>query len=213
MKKGYEQTYEWVVNLLKDCDLSEAARRLDIPALSERELRLDFIGAVYSITHEGVELVSSKYSMPDTERGVELDYNTRSVLGYYVLSEADCNPVNDYCTLGYFSGGVFGGRADNKPNWMTQALRDAYGADYKKFEAAARDIGMRFEAQRKAGQYTWSYNLLPKIPVKVIYYEGDEDFPTDIQILFDKTAIVFFKFEPLAALQSCFISRFAAGLR
>jgi hypothetical protein len=58
--------------------------------------------------------------------------------------------------------------------------------------------------------YVWKYTVLPKIPIKIVYYEGDDEYPTNLQILFDKTAIKIYKFEPLAFLYGCFSEGFAS---
>jgi hypothetical protein len=69
---------------------------------------------------------------------------------------------------------------------------------------------MTFEFEKSSGKHVWNYLLLPKLPVKIIYYEGDDEYPTKLQILYDKTAIKIFKFEPLAVLHGCFIHGLAA---
>jgi hypothetical protein len=83
-------------------------------------------------------------------------------------------------------------------------LRRVYGTDYKKFCKTAEKIGIVFETEKSRGQYVWKYTLLPNIPIKVVYYEGDDEYPTNLQILFDKMAIKIYKFEPLVFLHGCF---------
>ncbi|MDR3160072.1 MAG: DUF3786 domain-containing protein [Spirochaetaceae bacterium] len=38
------------------------------------------------------------------------------------------------------------------------------------------------------------------MPIKLIYYEGDEEFPAKLQMLYDKTAIQIYNFEQLSVL-------------
>ena len=42
--------------------------------------------------------------------------------------------------------------------------------------------------------------LLPKIPVQLIFYEGDEEFSSEVRLLFDRTAVNFLEFEFLAVM-------------
>jgi hypothetical protein len=93
---------------------------------------------------------------------------------------------------------------------FNNALGRVYGADYQKFSGVAEKLGMVFEENKSNLKYTWRYSLLPKIPIKIIYYVGDEEYPTKLQLLYDKTAILFYKIEPLAVLNGCFVEALAA---
>ena len=128
------------------------------------------------------------------------EHNLKSALGYYFLSDFSGEPVNDFCPLTHFSHGVF----DNRPSWDI-TLEKVYGEDPDKLRRAGEALGFIME---KPG--TWHYRLLPKMPVKIIHYEGDDEYPTTIQVLFDKTAIQVYKFEPLAVLYMCFRQGLAA---
>jgi hypothetical protein len=200
MEKGSEKTYKWVIQLLSGCAFDASAAMMGLKKIDQNEFEIDFIGRTYSITKDSIDVKSQ--NIPSRKWHDDLEYNVKSVLGYYVLSGCDKEPAGDFCPLSAFSHGIF----DNRSGWtVSSPLQKAYGKDYTLFKRAAEKTGMVFESERSAGQYIWNYQLLPKLPVKVIYYEGDEDFPTDIQILYDKTAIDFFKFEPLAVLHSSFM--------
>jgi hypothetical protein len=103
-----------------------------------------------------------------------------------------------------FCGGVF------REGTFGDPLGKVYGADYQKFYTAAKKLGMTLEEDKPNLKYTWGYTLLPKIPIKIVYYVVDEEYTTKLQILYDKTAILFYKFEPLAVLNGCFIQALAA---
>jgi hypothetical protein len=197
-KNGSEQTYEWVVKLLQDCDFEKSAKRLGLTPLCENKVEVSFLGRKYIIAKCGIELAENPLGW--SYKTKENDCNLKSVLGYYVLSKANTEPQNDFCPLAHFSSGIFDKHEDNYAN---NPLTTAYGNDYGKFCAAAEKLGMTFEKEKSPGQHVWLYGLLPKIPIKLIYYEGDDEYPSKIQILFDKTAIQFYKFEPLAVLHIC----------
>jgi hypothetical protein len=206
MKNGSEQTYEWVIKLLQDCDFDESAKRLGLTLLSENKIESGFLGRKYIVAKDGIELAENRFNW--SYKTKENEYNLKSVLGYYVLSKADTEPLNDFCPLAHFSSGIFDKHGDDYAN---DPLTKAYGNDYGKFRAAAERLGMMFEKEKSPGQYVWQYGLLPKIPVKLVYYEGDDEYPSKIQILLDKTAILFYKFEPLAVLHACLTHALAAA--
>jgi hypothetical protein len=202
MKKGYEETYTWVIRLLgKLEDFAESAKRMGVPLIAPDSGNIDFLGRTYRIAKNGVELEEQRIVWTPLG-GERYEYNLKSVLGYYLLSEGTGEPCFDFCPLEHFSAGVF------RDDGGADPLSKAYAEDYEGFRALAEQLGME-EAEHSPGRSGWNYRLLPKIPVKLVYYEGDDEFPTKIQVLYDKTAIQFFKFEPLAALHQCFVE----GLR
>jgi hypothetical protein len=206
MERGYIKTYNWVMKLLQNCDFEESSKRLELRQISQNKVLINFLERIYSITKDSIELVEQKIRWTPKTEGYE--YNLKSVLGYYLLSEANVDPVNDFCTLGYFSCGIFRNNTIN--DIFSGPLERVYGRNYEKFREIAEKTGMTFEMEKSSEKYIWKYTLLPKVPVKIIYYEGDDEYPTKLQILYDKTAIKLFKFEPLAVLHGCFINGLAA---
>lgn len=206
MQRGYEKTYDWVVKLLQDCDFEDSARRLDLPLISGDEVSVEFLGRTYLANRQGLRLAEERIPWVVASEG--FDHNLKSALGYYVLSEANLDPLEDYCVITSFSKGVF--REGGEGDIFNNPLGRVYGADYRKFCGVAEMLGMTREESRPNLKYTWRYKMLPKIPVKIVYYEGDDEYPTKLQLLYDKTAILFYKFEPLAVLNGCFIMALAA---
>jgi hypothetical protein len=206
MERGYIKTYNWVIKLLQDCDFEESSKRMGLRQISQNKASIDFLERTYFITKDAIELAGQKTRWAPKTNGYEgYEYDLKSVLGYYLLSEADVDPINDFCTLGYFSGGVFG-----RNDTASGPLEKVYGKNYEEFREIAEKMDMTLELEKPSGKYVWKYTLLPKVPVKIIYYEGDDEYPTKLQILYDKTAIKIFKFEPLAVLHGCFINGLAA---
>jgi hypothetical protein len=61
-------------------------------------------------------------------------------------------------------------------------------------------LGMEYEEGNRSRKYTWSCRILPKVPIEIIFYEGDDEFPSKMQILYDKNAIKIYNFEQLSVL-------------
>jgi hypothetical protein len=197
MEKGYEKTYNWVKGLLKNCDFSESSKRLGLTQISENKVLIDFFDRTYQITKDGIELVEQKTTLDVDSEGYE--YNLKSVLGYYVLSDANIEPAYEYSALAYFSGGVF----RESSSWMlmiNNKFSATFGNDYEKFKSIMNKYGIEYEEGNGNGKYIWNHKILPKIPVKLIFYEGDEEYPSKLQILYDNNAIKIFNFEQLSVL-------------
>jgi hypothetical protein len=206
MQRGYEKTYDWVVKLLQDCDFEDSAKRLGLRLISAEEVAVEFAGRTYLVGRQGVRPGEEKIPWTVAHEGFE--YNLKSALGYYVLSTANLDPLQDYCVITSFSKGVF--REGDEGDVFNNPLGRVYGADYRKFTAVAELLGMTLEESRPNLKYIWRHRILPKIPIKIVYYEGDDEYPTKLQLLYDKTAILFFNFETLSVLNGCFIAALAA---
>ncbi len=61
---------------------------------------------------------------------------------------------------------------------------DTFKDDLDGFKAACKNLdGKPIEFADAA----FSFQITPKIPVAVLYWQGDEDFPSEAKLLFDKT--------------------------
>ncbi len=66
----------------------------------------------------------------------------------------------------------------------------------------------RLGAEDVKGQpadYAWRFFLLPKIPVLILYWKPDEEFPPNVKLLFDSTADFFLDVESLVFLCEGFV--------
>ena len=97
MEKGYEKTYNWVKGLLKKCDFSDCSKRLGLEQISGNNVLIQFFDRTYQITKEDIELVEQKTIWTVDYEGYE--YDLKSILGYYALSEANIEPMYEFCTF------------------------------------------------------------------------------------------------------------------
>jgi hypothetical protein len=197
MEKGHEITYNWVKNLLKDCDFSDSSKRLGLKQISENQVLINFFDRTYKITKDDMKLIEQKTIWNIDSESYE--YNLRSVLGYYVLSKANIEPAYEYSTLGHFSGGVF----RESSSWLSMINNKffyVFGNNSEKFKDVMDIFGMEYEEGSRNGKYIWNYMILPKIPIKFVFYEGDDEYHTKLQILYDNNAIKIFNFEQLSVL-------------
>lgn len=133
--------------------------------------------------------------------GQPVNVNSRSVLLYYLLSRGQGDPENDYVPFESFArmaGGLHG-----QSRLMNSPLERYFGNDYPRFNVAAAKLG-GIEAESQPGKHLWSFVVLPKIPVMIVFYEADDEFPVTIQVMLDQTALHFLEFECLAFMVGCF---------
>jgi hypothetical protein len=100
--------------------------------------------------------------------------------------------------------GMIEGQKTFDKGMMVKPLLREFGDDYDKFQSAALQLGGVPEGASSDGGQRWIFEVLPKIPVRLVFYQADDEFPADIQMLFDRSALRFMEFECLAFLSGCF---------
>lgn len=191
MTGGYDSIYLGLIPRLADCDFQESAEHLGLDYVDGAVL-VNFLNRDYRLTREGVEPLD----------GRPVHVNNRSVLLYYLLSKGQGDPGNEYVLFENLPRMISG--LNLQTRLLNSPLEQYFGNDYLKFSAAAAQLGGRQE-ESHAGKHRWKFSVLPKIPLEVVYYEADDEFPTDIQIKLAKTALGFLEFECLAFMVGCFV--------
>jgi hypothetical protein len=199
MRSGYEQIYESLLPKLSKCDFLEAAERLGLSIRTDGSLSVNFLGREYEIGSSGVN--------PTDGRPVNV--NNRSVLAYYILSKGTGDPAFSYMPISHLvsTGVIF----DSKIKWMTDPLGKKFGGNYEEFSKTMRRLGGIFSGRLESGGYSWLLKALPKIVLQIVHYEKDDEFPCEVQILFDKNASRFLEFECLAFLEGCLVRAMIIG--
>ncbi|MDR2491568.1 MAG: DUF3786 domain-containing protein [Spirochaetaceae bacterium] len=199
-RNNYDKIYFDILPYLAECDFVSAGRRLKFSGVSPERLTVTFCGRPFEVTKKAVRVLDGK----------KIHNNFLSVLIYYTISKADCEPVYDFTLLANLSEGVFAGdRGPSWQNWQQKPLDERFGSDFGAFHQAALRMGMRYDGETAPLEHSYFFHVLPKMPVKVKYYEADEEFPVQVKIFWDKTATQFLTFEPLAVLNGCLISAIA----
>ena len=190
---GYEQIYQSLIPKLSNCDLIEIAGRLGLTLQTAGVLSVNFLGRAYEISAHGVTPVDGK----------PVNVNNRSVLAYYTLSSGVGEPAFSYVPISYHLGAatVFSGNL----KWMTDPLGKIFSGNYALFSETMVRLGGVYEGKLKSGGYSWLLQVLPQIGLQIIYYDGDNEFPCEVQVLFDKHASLFLEFECLAFLEGCLV--------
>jgi hypothetical protein len=188
---GYDSIYLGLITKLSECDFQESADRLGLEYV-DGGIQVCFLKREYRITVDGVESMD----------GQPVNANNGSVLLYYLLSKGQGDPENSYILFESIPRMISGLGFQNR--MMTRPLERKFGNDYVKFSEAAIKLG-GIEEESQVGKHLWKFNILPKIPLKIVFYEADDEFPTNIQIMLDKTALQFLEFECLAFMVGCFV--------
>jgi hypothetical protein len=194
MGKGYEHIYATLLpKLAGRADFAENAIRLGAEASGEGVL-IHFLGRDYMITRNGAEPLD----------GQPVDVNNRSVLIYYILSSGSGEPSHDFAQLNRLTGLIDGQNCLTK-DFMSVPLVRKFGRDSEGLGKVVASLGGTKLPAEASGKHVWQLRPLPKILAQIVLYEEDDEFPADIQIMFDQTAPRFLDFECLAFMSGCMI--------
>ena len=78
-------------------------------------------------------------------------------------------------------------------------LTDMFAGDFVRAERALKSLGA-VESQGQPSSMAWRLDLLPMIPMLVLYWQGDDEFPASVKALFDASADGFLDVESLVFL-------------
>lgn len=83
-------------------------------------------------------------------------------------------------------------------------LVQAVGSDVDAFTWAVRSLGGR---PIEVGDAGYAFDALPHVPLAVVYWRGDDEFPPQAQVLFDAAAMHYLPTDGLAMLGQRLIHR------
>ncbi len=191
---GYDEINQDLLDALKDINLTDAAHVLDLECDASGQIEMTFLGHRYRIGPGTVQRVD----------GQAVGVHHGSVLAGYILRQGRGEPAGRFVPLDRLTGMV-GGRTSSSGSGLEFRLGQAAETSFARFQRAIRTFGGQPGGEVGEGGTSWIVNLLPNIPVQVIVYAGDDEFPANVQLLFDARATNFLEFEFLAVLASIFV--------
>ena len=187
-------------------------------ALGEGGVTVPFFGVPHLVTHPGGEVRAAvpvaERDAGAADRAATAEYGPAHVavtvlLLHYLLTATGAPPVGDWAAYRELPGGLF--YAASFAARAETPLARVFGADAAGIEAFR-------EAALKAGgeeldlaDASSAFAALPRVPVAVLVWQGDEELPGDARVLFDAGAEDYLPPEDLAGLGGQLSRRLAAG--
>jgi len=197
MPGGYEDIYLWQAAKLAGADLIGPAPGLGLDVAGPGVVRVGLFGRDYLVDESGVRPVDGGPANP----------NQLSLVAHYALSPGRGEPAYEFAPLGRLSGPVPGQPGTGRGmDLFAQPLARRFDRDPEALASAAARLGGRDLGQTPSGGRAWLFHPFPKVPLKLIRHEADEEFPADYQLLFDLSATAFMAFEALGFLAGLFLS-------
>ena len=105
------------------------------------------------------------------------------MLAYYFDRSDGAPMTGEWVAFNQIPGGLFYAQAFQ--GYSGNELTKAFGNDSEAFMDANEKLGGRREF---FGNLAYSYQVLPRVPIMVVCWLGDEEFPSSYRMLFDSNA-------------------------
>lgn len=138
----------------------------------------------------------------DTETGQELSLWERVILLHYLGGTVEVPVGGEWIGFAQVPGAAF-----YSPAFMKRTntpLAEAFGDDPQRLLIAGEGLGAEPYNLGDAGLIL---HVLPKVPIAVVVYGGDEEFPADAKVLYDTTISAYLNTEDIAVLGGLVVGR------
>ncbi|MGD9975290.1 MAG: DUF3786 domain-containing protein [Desulfatirhabdiaceae bacterium] len=191
---GHKQIYKDLVELLKQTDIHESSRNLGLTLNNSGEAEVPFFGSTYLVSGQGVR-------RSDNQRFLDA---IGSVLIHYILRGSRSRPGGQFVTLAELAGPLFK-QGDYSRSALEQPVVKRFQKRLPELLSIAPTVGGRQGGEAGLGGISLIFDLLPHIPLQLIFYDQDDEFPARATLLFDRNATQLIDFEVLAVLVTVFV--------
>ena len=189
-QKNYQQSFELACASLKEMDLEERAKKAGADYQKGEDgakIIIDFFSEPYHIHFPQIEFYSP------SKKTVSLV--TRILLLHYLI-RADGSPLTGkwegYKDIpgGLLYAGAFARR-------VIEPLVRKFGNSAKWFKEIGKKLGGK---SVEVGDASFILHAFPFIPLQYVLWEGDEEFPPSVQLLFDASVDHYLSLEDIVVL-------------
>lgn len=186
LQNGYQLAYE------KAC-INLAAKSPEEMALNsgaefdsvKSEFTLPYINEVYTVSYPDGEVSFAKRQEP-------VPIATKIVLLHYLLTASGHSLSGQLISFKEIPGGMiylqpFNGR-------VLGGFKAIFGKKANLLRQVGEKLGVTFA---KYGDVSITMDILPRLPITYVIWEGDEEFPANATVLFDATAQYYLPTEDL----------------
>ena len=166
-------------------------------------LYLPVLGRAYRIDRRSGQV---SWSDDGFRTSTEADYNAAMTL-YDVLccSQPDCRLAHTWVNVRSLAR-VQGGTLEKSSDFFQGAGRIFSG----KAEALARSCQALQGKKLDQGDVAYQLDLLPFLPLQLVFWEADEDFPASLQFFVDRNTLAYMHYETLMFALSHVLDRLQA---
>lgn len=172
------------------------------------------IGGHYE-TKNGCEMIrlkmlNSPYEMREEglfENGAYCHDSWSKIIVYdYIRRKGNKPLTGEWVTLGYFPNTASHVKAFQRN--AEEKVAAAFNGDIKKLESHSKELGGIETSGKMRADYVCRFDLLPRIPLYLCFWEADEEFQASCKLFLDSSAEAYIDIEYLAYLVERFVEKF-----
>ncbi len=136
-----------------------------------------------SIWGVGFEIFPLQSAIKREQEGLERLHRYFDLFAvHYLLNAKPIDPSNQWISEKDIPGGSTFFRGPHEI--PTRLIADRFDGDIEGFKKRCGQLG---GSSLGLADASFAFQIAPRIPVAVLFWEGDEDFPTESKLLFDRT--------------------------
>ena len=182
---GVLPVYKLAMEDVTKADLKASAERLNLKY--DNGVHLYFLMRSYVVTNQGV-------FKADGESASQI---ISALLIQYCLSNTHSRPAENFVSMSELAG-PGSGIGSYFSNEFLAPMDKQFSNDLAKLEKAAFKLGAKKDDIQISGGVSYIFEPLKHIPVKLVFYPGDDEFSAGGSLLLDASATDFLGFETLA---------------
>ncbi len=193
MQGGYQSIHDGLMQRLAGAPLAANARRLGLqPEGSEVELL--FLGQPYRVGPGWVR----------DAQGRPAPLIIAALIAGYLLTGGGGETIGRFVPLNTLAG-TGSGHGSYQQNALAAPLIKRFKGRGEALAAAAARLGGRPGGEAGAGGISLLFDALPRIPLQLVFYDSDAEFPAEVNFLLDLSATRFLEYEYLAVMLTSFV--------
>lgn len=179
-------------------NLKESADRLELEY--DEGIHLNFLLHPYVVTNKGVF----------KESGECASQIISALLIQYCLSNTTSRPKGNFVSMGQLAGPGSGIGSYFTHEFLIP-MDKKFSNDLEKLEIRSFKLGAKLDNEAVSGGVSYIFEPLKHIPVKLVFYPGDDEFSAGVSMLLDASATDFLGFETLAFLVTILFRKLIEG--
>ncbi|MCB2188192.1 MAG: DUF3786 domain-containing protein [Deltaproteobacteria bacterium] len=199
----YQMSFDLAAQKIAEKNFVDVARRAGATAADDGEsLELSYFGRPVRVEREPMKV----YAL---DEGPELPLVEQALILHYLANADGSEPTGEWITFREVSAGEFYWSAFVKR--AKAPLTGFFGGQPKLLAQLAPLVGGR--VVDAAGDVAVEVRALPRVPLLLQIWEGDDEFPADGNVLLDKNVEGYFNTEDIALLSGLPIYKMMALAR
>ncbi len=193
-QEGYRQAVEIACEKLKEADLVQQAKNGGFTLGVNGEIEIPFFGKTYTISPDSCEFHSPDESV--------ISLVTKGVILHYILRADGLPLAQKFITYGEIPGGMtYAGVFRRR---VILPFLSAFGQDLERFKKVSK---VYQGVPALLGDAAFTFQIFPKIPVTLVLWAGDEEFPPAGKMLFDAAIDHYLDLEDVVVMGEMIVGR------